>query len=50
MNSKQIRGLNVINLADGAQFGTVDQVVLDLAAMQVADGAIAASEADTVAG
>ena len=35
MNSKQIRGLTVINLADGTQVGTVDQVFLDLAAKQV---------------
>ena len=35
MNSKQIRGLTVINIADGTQVGTVDQVYLDLAAKQV---------------
>jgi sporulation protein YlmC with PRC-barrel domain len=35
MNSKQIRGLTVINLADGTQVGTVDQVFLDLEAKQV---------------
>jgi len=35
MNSKQIRGLSVINIADGTQVGTVDQVFLDLAAKQV---------------
>jgi sporulation protein YlmC with PRC-barrel domain len=35
MNSKQIRGLTVINLADGTQVGTVDQVFLDLTAKQV---------------
>lgn len=35
MNSKQIRGLTVINLADGTQVGTIDQVFLDLAAKQV---------------
>jgi uncharacterized protein YrrD len=35
MNSKHIRGLTVINLADGTQVGTVDQVFLDLAAKQV---------------
>lgn len=35
MNSKQIRGLTVINLADGTQVGTVDQVYLDLEAKQV---------------
>jgi uncharacterized protein YrrD len=35
MNSKQIRGLSVINIADGTQVGTVDQVFLDLAARQV---------------
>jgi sporulation protein YlmC with PRC-barrel domain len=35
MNSKQIRGLTVIDLADGTQVGTVDQVYLDLAAKQV---------------
>jgi sporulation protein YlmC with PRC-barrel domain len=35
MNSKQIRGLTVINLADGIQVGTVDQVFLDLTAKQV---------------
>lgn len=36
MNSKQIRGLTVINIADGTQVGTVDQVFLDLVAKQVA--------------
>ena len=35
MNSKQIHGLSVINIADGTQVGTVDQVFLDLAAKQV---------------
>jgi sporulation protein YlmC with PRC-barrel domain len=35
MNSKQIRGLSVINIADGTQVGTVDQVFLDLAAKLV---------------
>jgi len=35
MDSKQIRGLSVINIADGTQVGTVDQVFLDLAAKQV---------------
>ena len=35
MNSKQIRGLSVINIADGTQVGTVDQVFLDLAAKEV---------------
>ena len=35
MNSNQIRGLSVINIADGTQVGTVDQVFLDLAAKQV---------------
>ncbi len=35
MNSKQIRGLTVINIADGTQVGTIDQVFLDLAAKQV---------------
>jgi sporulation protein YlmC with PRC-barrel domain len=35
MNSKQIRGLSVINIADGTQVGSVDQVFLDLAAKQV---------------
>ena len=35
MNSKQIRGLSVINIADGTQVGTVDQVYLDLAAKRV---------------
>ena len=35
MNSKQIRGLSVINIAVGTQVGTVDQVFLDLAAKQV---------------
>lgn len=35
MNSKQIRGLTVINLADGTQVGTIDQVFLDLAAKRV---------------
>ena len=35
MNSKQIRGLSVINIADGTQVGTIDQVFLDLAAKQV---------------
>lgn len=35
MNSKQIRGLTVINIADGTEVGTVDQVFLDLAAKQV---------------
>jgi uncharacterized protein YrrD len=35
MNSKQIRGLTVIDLADGTQVGTVDQVFLDLAAKRV---------------
>lgn len=35
MNSKQIRGLTVINIADGTQVGTVDQGFLDLAAKQV---------------
>jgi uncharacterized protein YrrD len=36
MNGKQIRGLTVINIADGTQVGTVDQVFLDLVAKQVA--------------
>jgi uncharacterized protein YrrD len=35
MNSKQIRGLTVINIADGTQVGTIDQVFLDLDAKQV---------------
>ena len=35
MNSKQIRGLTVINIADGTQVGTIDQVFLDLAAKRV---------------
>jgi len=35
VNSKQIRGLTVINIADGTQVGTIDQVFLDLAAKQV---------------
>src|SRR5687767_13553589 len=35
MNSKQIRGLSVINIADDTQVGTVDQVFLDLTAKQV---------------
>ena len=35
MNSKDIRGLTVISLADGTQIGTIDQVYLDLAAKQV---------------
>jgi sporulation protein YlmC with PRC-barrel domain len=35
MNSKQIRGLPVINIADGTRVGTVDLVYLDLAARQV---------------
>ena len=35
MNSKQIRGLSVINIADGTQVGTIDQVFMDLAAKQV---------------
>lgn len=35
MNSKQIRGLTVINIADGTQVGTIDQVLLDLSAKQV---------------
>src|SRR5687768_12840377 len=35
MNSRQIRGLSVINIADGTQVGTVDQVFLGLAAKQV---------------
>lgn len=35
MNSKQIRGLPVIDLADGTQVGTVAQVFLDLEAKQV---------------
>jgi uncharacterized protein YrrD len=35
MNSKQIRGLSVINIADGTQVGTVDQVFLDLVAKEV---------------
>lgn len=35
MNSKQIRGLTVIDLADGTEVGTIDQVFLDLAAKQV---------------
>src|SRR5688572_26481406 len=35
MNSKQIRGLTVINIADGTQVGTIDQVFLDLPAKQV---------------
>lgn len=35
MNSKEVRGLTVIDLADGTQIGTVDQVFLDLAAKQV---------------
>ena len=35
MNSKQIRGLSVIDIADGTQVGTVAQGFLDLAAKQV---------------
>ena len=35
MNSKQIRGLTVINIADGTQVGTVVQVYLDLETKQV---------------
>ena len=35
MNSKQVRGLSVINMADGTQVGTIDQVFLDRAAKQV---------------
>jgi uncharacterized protein YrrD len=35
MNSKTIRGLTVINIADGTQVGTIDQGYLDLAAKQV---------------
>jgi len=35
MNSKHIRGLAVISIADGTQVGTVDEVYLDLAARQV---------------
>ena len=35
MNSKDIRGLTVISIADGTQVGTIDQVYLDLAAKQV---------------
>jgi uncharacterized protein YrrD len=35
MNSKDIRGLTVISLADGTQVGAIDQVYLDLAAKQV---------------
>ena len=35
MNSKDIRGLKVISIADGTQIGTIDQVYLDLAAKQV---------------
>src|SRR6187551_857872 len=36
MNSKQIWGLTVINIADATQVGTVDQVFLDLVARHVA--------------
>jgi sporulation protein YlmC with PRC-barrel domain len=35
MNSKDIRGLAVISIADGTRVGTVDQVYLDLAAKEV---------------
>jgi sporulation protein YlmC with PRC-barrel domain len=35
MNSKQIRGLPVISIADGTRVGTVDLVYLDLAAKRV---------------
>jgi len=35
MNSRDIRGLKVISIADGTQVGTIDQVYLDLAAKQV---------------
>jgi uncharacterized protein YrrD len=35
MNGKDIRGLNVISIADGTQVGTIDQVFLDLTAKQV---------------
>lgn len=35
MNSNQIRGLTVINIADGTEVGAVDRVFLDLAAKQV---------------
>jgi sporulation protein YlmC with PRC-barrel domain len=35
MNSKDIRGLPVISIADGTHVGTIDQVYLDLGAKQV---------------
>ena len=35
MNSKDMRGLTVISMADGTQVGTIDQVYLDLDAKQV---------------
>ena len=35
MNSKDIRGLKVVSIADGTEVGTIDQVYLDLAAKQV---------------